>query len=163
MPDTDALIPALYKELHVRAAKLVRRSGGSASPSSLLQESLIRLWKSDKDAWESEEHFRSVAAMAMRQVLIDRARARTREKRGGDRQRVTLSQVDPLVPNLDALALNQAIEKLEAVRPRCASVVVMRILGGLEVTEVAELLGISEATVKRDWRTGRAFLISQLS
>lgn len=156
------LVTDLYEELRQSAARLTRRHEGSVAPSSLVHEVLVRLWKSDPGRWESEAHFRALAARAMRQVLVDRARSRNAVKRGGDLQRVEISEFPAADRTIDLVALNRALEKLGEENPRCASVVELRILGGMEVPEVADWLGVSESTVKREWRVGRAWLITEL-
>ncbi|MCA9566430.1 MAG: RNA polymerase subunit sigma-24, partial [Myxococcales bacterium] len=125
-------------------------------------EVLMRLWRMDPERWQSEAHFRAVAARAMRQVLVDRARSRNAAKRGGRLQRVDVSELPWEEGTLDLVALDHALQRLAEDRPRCARVVELRLLGGMEVPEVATWLEISPSTVKREWRVGRAYLISEL-
>ena len=114
--------------------------------------------------WQNRAQFYAIAARAMRQILVDRALARSAEKRGGGRVRVTLEETlrtaEP--EGRDVLALEQALSRLEREQPRRAQVVVCRFYGGMEVRETAEALGISEATVKRDWVAARAWLNREL-
>lgn len=162
MPHASHLIGELYDELHRSAARMVRGRKGSVAPSSLVHEVLIRVWRADPERWESEDHFRAVTARAMRQVLVDRARSRNAVKRGGDLHRVELTDL-PCTDNVvDLVALDHALTRLAEHKPRCASVVELRLLGGMEVTDVARWLDVSESTVKREWRLGRAWLISEL-
>lgn len=156
------LVNEMYTELRTSAARLIRRHEGSVAPSSLVHEVLMRLWRADPERWQSEAHFRAVAARAMRQVLVDRARRRNAVKRGGDLQRVDLDDIASVAGTLDLVALDHALQKLASDRPRCCRVVELRLLGGMEVTEVASFLDISPSTVKREWRVGRAFLITEL-
>ena len=115
--------------------------------------------------WQNRAQFYAIAARAMRQILVDRALARSAEKRGGGRVRVTLEEslrtAEP--ETRDVLALEEALSRLEREQPRRAQVVVCRFYGGMEVRETAEALGISEATVKRDWVAARAWLNRELS
>ena len=156
------LIDEVYTELRTRASRLVRNHTGSVAPSSLVHEVLIRLWNVDSNRWRSKSHFRAVAAKAMRQVLIDRARARGALKRGGDLQRVELPDLPSESNTVNIIALEHCIARLQSERPRCAQVVELRLLGGMEVVEVADWLKISASTVKREWRVGRAWLIAEL-
>ncbi|MCB9670665.1 MAG: sigma-70 family RNA polymerase sigma factor [Alphaproteobacteria bacterium] len=162
MQGNPDLVSDLYEELRNSAARLVRRHEGSVAPSSLVHEVLMRLWRMDPERWQSEAHFRAVAARAMRQVLVDRARSRNAAKRGGRLQRVDVSELPWEEGTLDLVALDHALQRLAEDRPRCARVVELRLLGGMEVPEVATWLEISPSTVKREWRVGRAYLISEL-
>lgn len=163
MQGTPDLITSLYSELRTSAARLVRRHEGSVAASSLVHEVLMRLWRMDPDRWESEAHFRAVAARAMRQVLVDRARSRNAIKRGGDLRRVEVTDLPDHDHTIDLVALDHALQRLATERPRCGKVVELRLLGGMEVTEVADWLDISPSTVKREWRVGRAFLVHELN
>jgi RNA polymerase sigma factor (TIGR02999 family) len=116
--------------------------------------------------YNDRAHFFAVAAQTMRRILIDHARARVAEKRGGVQQRVSLSAVDgwnPVARSEDLLALDEILAKLEKADPRAARVVELRFFGGLSEEEVAEVLGVSAITVKRDWRAARAWLVGRLS
>ncbi len=161
MASVDDILPHLYASLHQRASRLVARRQTSVSPSSLVHDAVLRLYRVDPERWESEAHFRAVAAKAMRQVLIDRSRARNALKRGGDQVQVTLSGVGT-DGQFELVEIHRAIERLEHARPRTAEVVVLRLLGGLDVEDVAETLDLSPSTVKREWRAGRALLMTLL-
>jgi RNA polymerase sigma factor (TIGR02999 family) len=131
-----------------------------------VNELCIRLFGSQKINYNDRGHFFAVAAQTMRRILIDHVRAGLAEKRGGDQQRVSLSGVDGLTPvalNEDMLALDAALSKLATLDPRAAQVVELRFFGGLEENQVAEVLGVSAITVKRDWKAARAWLAGQLS
>ena len=157
----DRLYTLLYEELR-ELARRVRR--GSATPTlnttALLHEAYLKLIPKRGLAVEDRGHFRSLVARAMRQVLVDAARERAAEKRGGGLVRVTMAdpaEEQPMEP-ADALALDRALTELATLDPRRAQVVELRFFGGLDVEQTAEAMGISTATVKRDWRLARAWL-----
>jgi RNA polymerase sigma factor (TIGR02999 family) len=166
----DRLMPEAYQELRRLAAAYLRRErpGQTLQPTALVHEAYLRLVKDKPGRWQNRAHFCAIAANAMRQILVERARARGAIKRGGGQPKVTL------VENLDAgagsgpapvdlLAVDQALERLAALDAQQARVVELRYFGGLSVEETAEALGISAATVKRDWSVARAFLAQQLA
>ncbi|MDX1566312.1 MAG: ECF-type sigma factor [Longimicrobiales bacterium] len=165
----DRLLPLVYEELRGLARAQLGRGGGprTLQATALVHEAYVKLVRSTDrgggaglDA-ENRAHFLSIAARAMRQVLVDRARAKGTEKRGGDWVPTTLHDGDATV-EVDAaemLALNEAIESLE---PRQRQIVESRFFGGLEESEVASLLGVSERTVRRDWVKARAWLVRAL-
>jgi RNA polymerase sigma-70 factor, ECF subfamily len=157
----DELYAAVYGDLRRRAARWVAGQPG-VDPASLVHEAHLRLARSDA-RFEDRGHFCAVAALAMRQVLVDRARARQADKRGGDWQRVTLTGVaSGGEADVDVLALEAALAELEALEPRHAEVVTLRFFGGLTVDEIAAHLGVSRSTVEADWRKARAFLAAAL-
>ena len=126
----------------------------------------MRLMGGDPVAFQNRAHFWAIAAQTMRRILIDHARGRARNKRGGPQQQVSLSAVDgwnPAVYDEDLLDLDQALSKLAAADPRAARVVELRFFGGLQEEEVAEALGVSLITVKRDWKVARAWLMNRLA
>jgi RNA polymerase sigma factor (TIGR02999 family) len=158
----DALFSLAYEELR-RLASRVRRDNPSATlnPTALVNEAWIKLANSGDFAPMSIEHFKGVAARAMRQVLVDAARRRYSSKRGGDDvQVVVLNEALDGIASYDdeLLAIHEALEELERAEPRQAKVVEYRYFGGYSASEIAELLGISEVTVNRDWRVARAWL-----
>lgn len=165
----DALFSATYEELR-RLAAVVRRGDPSAtlSPTALVNEAWLKLAGSPHLAGSSRLHFRRIAARAMRQVLVEAARRRRAEKRGGGAAAVTLDEalVDGAPAGWttgdDLIALDAALDALAAASPRQAAVVESRFFGGLDPAETAELLGISEATVFRDWRAAKALLARAL-
>ena len=157
----DRLYTLLYEELRELAHR-VRRKGASPSlnTTALLHEAYLKLIPKGGLTVEDRGHFRSIVARAMRQVLVDAARERAAEKRGGGLIRVTLTDPageEPMEPT-DALALDRALTELAGLDPRRAHVVELRFFGGLDVEQTAEVMGISTATVKRDWRLARAWL-----
>jgi RNA polymerase sigma factor (TIGR02999 family) len=168
--DSDAdgdLARLVYGELHRLAEQHLRRerAGHTLTPTDLIHEAWLRLDTHDAAPADRTQFF-GLAARRMRQVLVDHARRRLADKRGGGAESVTLSALDAVAgatTDIDALALEQALIQLEAMDARKARVVELRYFGGLEVNEIAELLGVSRATALRDWDVARAFLHLQLS
>lgn len=162
----DELFVLTHAELH-RLASSVRRGdpGETLSPTALVNEAWLKLASSPAFASTSRVHFKRIAARAMREVLIEAARRRNAGKRGGGAQLVTFD--DSLHENPsdtdELLALDEALEELARISPRQGLIVECRFFGGLEVSETAELLSVSEATVLRDWRAARAWLAHALN
>jgi RNA polymerase sigma factor (TIGR02999 family) len=162
----DSLLPAVYQELRRLAAGYIRRErpGQTLQPTALVHEAYLRLMKDRPDRWQNRAHFCAIAAHSMRQILIERARARNAQKRWGEKARITLE--DELVQggerSIDLLALDEAIERLAALDPDQARIVELRFFGGLTVEETAEAIGVSPATVKRHWTMARAWLAREL-
>ena len=162
----DSLLPVVYQELKRLAAGYLRRErpGYTLQPTALVNEAYLRLLKDDPERWQNRAHFCAIAAHSMRQILIERARARNAQKRGGPRARVTLD--DALVAggerSIDLVALDEALERLAALDPEQARLVELRFFGGLTVEETADAMGISPATVKRHWTVARAWLAREL-
>lgn len=156
----DQLLPLLYDELHAIAGRHMRgeRADHTLQPTALVHEAFLRLTGVDL-AYDDRTHFIRAASQAMRRVLVDHARARLAAKRGGG-LRVTLDEA--LAPQddriVDLLVLDDALNRLAEAEPRWARVVELRFFGGLEVSEVANALGVSTATAKRDWQFARAWL-----
>jgi RNA polymerase sigma-70 factor, ECF subfamily len=162
----DALFSAAYEELR-RLAAAVRRDDAAAtlSPTALVHEAWLKLAATPGVAALPSLHFRRVAARAMRQVLVEAARRRTARKRGGaDAAFVTFDEdLDAAAGTADqVLTLHDALNALAEMSPRQAAIVEARFFGGLDVTEVAELFEVSEATVARDWRAARAWLTREM-
>jgi len=162
----DHLFSVTYEELR-RLASSVRRSDANASlsPTTLVNEAWLKLRNSPRLAGVSRLHFARIAARAMRQVLIEAARRRNAQKRGGGLRVVTLDDdaADQTSSAADELlGLDAALEELARLQPRQALVVETRFFGGLDVAACAELLGVSEATILRDWRAAKAWLAHQL-
>ncbi len=163
----DQLFSVTYEELR-RLAWSVRRSDPSAtlSPTTMVNEAWVKLAKSPRFASTSRLHFKRIAARAMRQVLVEAARRRNASKRGGG-EGVTVitfdeSQEQRASCGQDLLALDSALEELARIQPRQAMMVESRFFGGLEITEIATLLAVSEATILRDWRAAKAWLAHEL-
>jgi len=163
----DELISLTYEELRRLAGALLRCEGAARlSPTTLVHEAWIKLSPSPHLAQTSPLHFRRIAARAMRQVLVDAARRRNAQIHGGDQLQVTFDESSILERSAynprDLLALDAALDKLEKFSPRQARLVELRFFGGLDCTEAAEALGISEATLMRDWRAARAWLAKEV-
>lgn len=156
------LIPLVYDELHRLAAGYMRREqpGQTLQTTALVHEAYVRLMQQRNLKWENRAHFMAIAANLMRQILVERARGRRAEKRGGGSVRVTYDEsMSPAVKSsVDLLALDEALARLEAFDPRRARIVELRFFGGLTLEEMASTLGVSPATVKRDWSVARAWL-----
>lgn len=156
------LIALVYGELHRLAQRQMHgeRADHTLTPTALVHEAWIRLSSEDATAMQDRAQFYALAARRMRQVLIDHARRRDASKRGGGQVAITLSATDVggTDRDIDALALEQVLQQLEEHDPRKARVVEMRYFAGLEMAEIAELLGISRATAQRDWEVARAFM-----
>ena len=162
----DRMFSLAYEELR-RLAGAVRRSepGVTLSPTALVNEAWLKLAASPPSEFHSPLHFKRVAARAMRQVLVEAARRRTAEKRGGpDAALVTFDDALELGPTSggDLLDLDSALEALARLSPRQAALVEYRFFGGFDISECAVMLDVSEATLTRDWRTARAWLAVEL-
>ncbi len=156
------VMPVVYDELRRLARHYLRgeRAGQSLQPTALVNEAYVRLAKEKTHAWQNRAHFCAIAANSMRQILVERARARAAAKRGGSRVRVTLDEGVAAVPGspVDMLALDEALTALSALDPQLGRIVELRFFGGLSVEESAEALGVSPATVKRGWSLAKAWL-----
>ena len=163
------LLPAIYDELHRQAARAMRREAveHTLQATALVNEAYLRLVDQRRVEWRNRAQFFGVAAQLMRRILIDHARARLAEKRGGNAQRISLSEAQPASPDgeegMEVLALNEALERLTALDPRQGKLVEMRYFGGLSIEEAAEALDISPATVKREWASARAWLRREMT
>lgn len=160
------LFPIVYEELRGLAAKYLRREryGQSLQATALVNEAFLRLVPDRKLEWNDRVHFCGIAARAMRQILVERARARQAKKRGGPAAPVTLSDeiLGQSERSVDLLSLDEALNRLAELDLRQAQMVELRFFGGLTVEETAEALGVSPATVKRWWAFCRAWLRREL-
>lgn len=157
----EALVPLLYEELRALATKFARGGAVEVTPTSVVHEAFLKL----KDVTPNEEeHFRALAARAMRQVLVDRVRKRATEKHGAGWERVTLSVAldEGAGEKCDVEALDAALSQLEALDARQARIVELRYFAGFTVPEVARELNVSTSTVEKEWRRARAWLGAQL-
>ncbi len=162
---SDALFAAAYTELKRVARRHLRvRGQASLTTTELVHEAYLKLGHGDGTSWDSRAHFFGAASRAMRQVLVDLARQRRAAKRGGAWRAVTLSDGDAaLEVQLDEiLALDAALDRLDAVEERLRQIIELRFFGGASEQEVAGMLGISERTVRRDWLRARLFLVAEL-
>jgi len=163
-------MPLVYNELRKIAGSYLRRErpGQTLQATALVHEAYVRLISEKSHNWQNRTHFLAIAALSMRQILVQRARARKAAKRGGDPARVEFDVA--LMPStgdspgdVDLIALDLALERLAAISERQAKIVELRYFGGLSVEETGEVLDISPATVKRDWTLARAWLKRELS
>lgn len=159
----DELLPLVYKDLEAIARAYVNPAA-TLEPRGLVHELYLKISSAPLDA-RDRKHFFAIAALAMRQILTDRARKRRAGKRGGDQVQVTLSGMadGESAREVDALAIETALGKLEKLSPRQARIVEMRCLLGLSVLETAEALDLSERTVHAEWRLARAWLSRELT
>ena len=162
----DRLIPLVYEELRQLAHRYLSREapGHTLQTTALVHEAYFRLVDQRDADWQNRVQFFAVAAATMRRVLIDHARSRQAVKRGGGAIHITLDDATPPVqdPGVDLLELDEALVRLAALDPQQAKIVELRYFTGLGIEEAAELLGISPATVKRDWVVARAWLRREL-
>jgi RNA polymerase sigma factor (TIGR02999 family) len=160
------LVPIVYDELRRLAASYLRRErpGQTLQATALVHDVYLRLLQDSQLSWQNRAHFFGIAARSMRQILIERARARHAAKRGGDRVRVTFDPglIVAAPDSIDFEALDDALTRLAAQDPELARVVEVRFFGGLSIEETAEAMGISPATVKRRWTLAKAWLARDL-
>jgi RNA polymerase sigma factor (TIGR02999 family) len=158
----DQLAPLVYAELHRIAHRYMRdeRKNRELQTTALVNEAYLRLIDVTRVDWQSRNHFFAVSANMMRRILVEAARRRGADKRGGDASHVALDEFAIAAPqrSVDVLALDEALEELNAVAPRKARVVELRYFGGLSVEETADVLGVSVETVMRDWRMAKLWL-----
>ena len=158
------LLPLVYDQLRALAAARMAQEnpGQTLDATALVHEAFVKL-TGDRD-YNDRQHFFRVAAEAMRQILVDRARRKRRHRHGGDRQRVGLSEVASIAetPDDDLIALDEALERLEATDLGKAELVKLRYFAGLSEQEAADTLGISRATASRHWKFARAWLIQAM-
>jgi RNA polymerase sigma factor (TIGR02999 family) len=162
----DRLFPLIYDELRRIARRVLGpgSTGGTLGTTALVHEAYLKLVDQSRAEWKDRAHFYAVAAMAMRQLLVDHARARGALKRGGERRRVSLEDVNLSVEDQTAavLEVNEALTKLSRLDERLAKVVECRFFGGLTEEETAEALGVTARTVRRDWVKARGLLYDEL-
>jgi RNA polymerase sigma factor (TIGR02999 family) len=161
----EQLVPIVYEELRRLAHHYMRgeRAGHTLQTTALVNELYLRLAGIDGFQWRDRAHFFAMAATLMRRVLVDYARLRAREKRGGGVSVISLDE-NAVAPQsaVDVIALDEALERLASADPQQSRVVELRFFAGLSVEETAEALGISPATVKRDWATAKLWLYNEL-
>lgn len=161
----DRLVTLVYRELHTIASNRVGRGDRRlADPTTLVSETYLRLFKKEDRSWENRHHFFFVAARVMRDILVERARQKNTQKRGGKLPHVELRE-DAVPVDCEAgelLALHDALDALERLHPTAAQVVLLRFFGGLSREQTAEMLRISEGAVWREWMFARAWLLTKL-
>ena len=160
------LLPEVYAELRRLAAALTAKlqPGQTLQPTALVHEAYLRLVRNRDPGWEGRRHFFGAAAQAMRDILVEQARRKDSLKHGGKARRVELAEGLALIqpPADDLLALEEAIQQLQAEKPHLTEVVMLRYFTGLSVRETAEVVGRSVSTVVREWRFARAWLVGRL-
>jgi RNA polymerase sigma-70 factor (ECF subfamily) len=164
----DDLMPFVYADLRRLAGGYMQReaAGHALQPTALVHEAYVRLIDQKQVKWRNRAHFFGVAAGMMRRILVDAARRRRAEKRGGGWERVTLTGDEAAASGqagVDVLALHEALERLAAFDPQQERIVEARYFGGLTIEETAEVVGISPATVVREWTIAKAWLRADLS
>lgn len=163
----DKLLPLVYDELRRLAASYLRRErpDHTLQPTALVHEAYFRLTDQREVSWQNRAHFFGIAAQAMRRILVDHARSHLYAKRGGGAQKLSLDEAMgvPDQQGVELTALDEALNKLETIDPRQSRIIELRYFGGLSIEATAEVLGISPATVKREWSMARAWLHRQIS
>lgn len=162
----EALMPHVYNELRNLARHYMRaeRAGHTLQTTALVHEAYLRLGDEEDTVWEDKSHYMRIASRAMRQILIDHARRKKAEKKGGKWGREPLYQAAELMEEVshDLLDLDIALNKMAVIDPRMAQVVELRFFGGLTVEQTARAMGISKATVKREWMVAKAWLMQKI-
>ena len=164
----DLLMPVVYAELHRQAASFLRRerAGHTLQATALINEAYFKLVDQREVNWQNRAHFFGIAGQAMRRILVDHARSRHRNKRGGDAEDLPLEAAEFAVAangsRVDLVALDEALTRLAELDERQSRIVELRFFSGMSVDETAEALGVSPATVKNDWRTAKAWLFQEL-
>jgi RNA polymerase sigma-70 factor, ECF subfamily len=161
------LVPLIYNELHRLARRYMRgeRPGHTLQTSALVNEAYMRLAGEHDIAWKNRAHFFGVSAQIMRRILVDHARTRNAQKRGGPAQKISLENAFAYTPeqSWQVIALHEALTKLAEWDPRQCRIVELRFFGGLDVDETAEVLGTSPTTVKREFQHAKAWLYAELN
>jgi RNA polymerase sigma factor (TIGR02999 family) len=165
---SEALLKLVYTELHRQAHRYLQkeRAGHTLQTTALVHEAYLKLVDQKSVAWESRSHFFAIAATMMRRILIDYAKTKHRVRRGGVNSDLPLENaltISISETDFDLLALDEALNRLAAKEAQLAKVVELRFFSGLDVIETAEVLGLSESTIKRDWRMAKAWLHRELT
>src|SRR6266576_6818978 len=163
----DKLMPLVYSELRRLATNYLRRErqNHTLQPTALVNEAYLKLVDQRKPRWQNRAQFYGVAAQLMRRILVDHARQNKAAKRGGsDQERLSITSAGQLgeKPDIDLLALHEALEELKTFDPQQEQIVELKFFGGLSIDETAEVLGLGHATVERDWKMARAWLRRKL-
>ncbi len=163
----DELIVLTYNELRRLAAKYLRdeRPDHTLQPTALVHEAYMRIVGQEKVEWQSEEHFIGVAAMMMRRILMNHAKSKNRQKRGGGAYKIALGDTDIAIngDGIDLIEMDEALERLARDHAEESRIVELRFFGGLSIAETARVLDVSESTVERDWKFARTWLLRELS
>jgi RNA polymerase sigma-70 factor (ECF subfamily) len=164
----EKLMPLVYSELRRLASNYLRRDRGehTLQPTALVNEAYLKLVNQRNAKWQNRAHFFGISAQLMRRILVDHARQHRAVKRGGsEQQRISITSAEKIVeqPEVDILALHEALEELARMDEQQSRIVELKFFGGLSIEEIAEVFGIGHATVERDWKLARAWLRRQLS
>ena len=166
----DRMIPLVYRELHVMASRLMSREwrNGTIQTTGLVNEAYLKLVDQRQVDWQGRAHFFAIAAQVMRRILLDAARRRMREKRGGGAVQLVIDDLPVAtraapVDAIDVLAIDRALRDLEQLDPDQAKMVELRFFGGLTIEETSAVLGVSPATVKREWAVAKGWLYRALA
>jgi len=163
---SEELLPLVYEELrrHAAARMAHESPGQTLQPTALVHEAWLRMFGDGGHRWENRAHFFGAAAQAMRRILIENARRKSRLKRGGHQQRLDIDQLDlaATTPDDKVLLIDEALERLRARDPEKAGVVTLKFFGGLTNQQVAETLGVTERTVERHWAYAKAWLFQSI-
>jgi RNA polymerase sigma-70 factor, ECF subfamily len=169
----DRLIPLVYRELHALASRYISRERRNhvLQATALVNEAFLKLAGQREVDWQNRAHFFGIAAQLMRRILVDHARNQGRAKRGGHAVHLSMDDADSFSPSagldaidaIDAYALDRSLSRLEALDPQQGRVVELRFFGGLTIEETALVMGLSPATVKREWAVARAWLYRELT
>lgn len=163
----NQLMPLVYDELRGLAKRYMRRESSSHTlqTNALVNEAYLRLVNQQNVDWQNRAHFFAIAAQVMRHLLVDHARSKQYAKRGGGAQQITLDEGLAVSDDnsVELLSLHQALERLEKIDDRKSKIVELRYFGGLSTEETAEVLGVSEITIKREWAKAKAWLFRELS
>ena len=163
----DNLMPLVYEELRRQASRFLRkeRAGHTLQTTALIHEAYLKLIDQKSVEWQNRAHFFAIASTAMRRILVDHAKTRHREKRGGAAENLPLDealQISSKEKSVDLVALDEALTRLAAFDERQARIVELRYFSGLDNDETAEVLGVSNATVRRDWNFAKAWLRQEI-
>jgi len=164
----DKLMPLVYEELRRQASRYLRRerSNHTLQTTALIHEAYLKLVDQKEVEWQSRAHFFAIAAQAMRRILVDYARERHREKRGGNAENLPIEEalmIGSQEKSVDLVALDEALTRLAEFDERQARVVELRYFSGLSIEETADVLGVSNVTVRRDWNMAKAWLHQQIT
>ena len=163
----ESLLPLVYEELHRQAVRFFRRerAGHTLQPTALVNEVYLRLINQHETSWQNRAQFFGIAAQMMRRILVSHARAREAKKRGSAAQHITLDEEVAVAPerDLNLLALDDALNRLETIDPEKSRMVELRFFSGLSVEATAEVMGVSPRTIDRQWQTAKAWLHREIS
>lgn len=164
----DELMPLIYDELRRQASRYLRneRQGHTLQTTALIHEAYLKLVGINEIEWQNRNHFFAIASTAMRRILVDHARERKRDKRGGSAENLPLDEALQISANeksVDLIALDEALNRLAKLDTRQAKVVELRYFSGLSIDETAEVLGIANSTVRLDWNLAKAWLKQEIT